>query len=230
MSETTGQPSRRPKSPKTKARPEQTATSRFAAARSTICPPVRTSKKVRVQVSFAGRVLCSPQLEIAPLETGDEEFVTVPGSSLAAVGLDGPDLVLVLAERWQIAQKLHAVTEQFPDDRENPRFRDLIDLQLLEALAPDPVLVREACERVFAARATPVAADPRRAAELERRVRGDGGSTRVRGGRCRSSGACRAVIHRADRHCLALRSRPNATRHRPRIPATRWRSATPSRR
>lgn len=110
-------------------------------------------KKVRVQVSFAGRVLSSPQLEIAPLDTGDEEFVTVPGATLDAVGLEGPDFVLVLAERWQIAQKLHAVTEQFPDARENPRFRDLIDLQLLEALEPDPALVRDACERVFAARA-----------------------------------------------------------------------------
>ncbi len=110
-------------------------------------------KKVRAQVSFAGRVLCSPQLEIAPMETGDEEFVTVPGSSLDAVGIDGPDLVLVLAERWQIAQKLHAVTEPSPDGRENPRFRDLIDLQLLEALDPDRSLVRQACERVFTARA-----------------------------------------------------------------------------
>jgi len=110
-------------------------------------------KKVRVQVSFAGRVLCSPQLEIAPVETGDEEFVTVPGSSLDAVGIDGPDLVLVLAERWQIAQKLHAVTEPFADGRENPRFRDLIDLQLLKAFDPDPGLVLQACERVFTARA-----------------------------------------------------------------------------
>jgi hypothetical protein len=62
-------------------------------------------------------------------------------------------VVLVLSERWQIAQKLHAVTEQFADGRENPRFRDLIDLQLLEAFEPDVGSVRDACERVFAARA-----------------------------------------------------------------------------
>ncbi len=68
-------------------------------------------------------------------------------------GIDGPDLVLVLAERWQIAQKLHAVTEPFADGRENPRFRDLVDLQLLKAFDPDPGLVRQACERVFTARA-----------------------------------------------------------------------------
>lgn len=58
----------------------------------------------------------------------------------------------VLADRWQIAQKLHAVTERFPDGRENPRFRDLVDLQLLRSLGPDLAAVCEACERVFVAR------------------------------------------------------------------------------
>jgi hypothetical protein len=116
--------------------------------------PFRSSvKKVKVQISFVGRILSSPQLEIAPLDTGHEEFVAIPATKLDAVGLDGPAVVLVLAGRWQIAQKLHAVTEQPADGRENPRFRDLIDLQLLEALDPDPAAVRDACERVFAARA-----------------------------------------------------------------------------
>jgi len=112
-------------------------------------PDVQT---LRVQVAFAGKVLCSPQLEIAPLETGREEFVAIPGHDLMPVGIEGPDLVPVLAERWQIAQKLHAVTERFPDGRENPRFRDLIDLQLLRSLDPDLDAVLDACERVFAAR------------------------------------------------------------------------------
>lgn len=110
-------------------------------------------KKTRVQVMFAGRPLTSLQLEIAPLDTGEEEFTTMPAPSLGAVGLAGPDVILVLSDRWQIAQKLHAVTEHFAEGRENPRFRDLIDRQLLEAFAPDLSSVREACERVFAARA-----------------------------------------------------------------------------
>lgn len=109
-------------------------------------------KKTRVQVMFAGRSLTSLQLEIAPLDTGDEEFTSLPAPSLGAVGLTGPDVVLVLSERWQIAQKLHAVTEQFGEGRENPRFRDLVDLQLLETFEPDLSSVRDACERVFAAR------------------------------------------------------------------------------
>lgn len=115
--------------------------------------PFRSNvKKVKVQVSFARRILCSLRLEIAPLDTGHEEFVAIPATNLDPVGLDGPELVLVLAPHWQIAQKLHAVTEQPDDGRENPRFRDLIDLQLLGALDPDLAAVRDACERVFAAR------------------------------------------------------------------------------
>ena len=81
--------------------------------------------KVKIQVSFAGWILSSPQLEIAPAETGHEEFIAIPAASLEPVGLTGPERVLVLAERWQIAQKLHAVTERQADGRENPRFRDL---------------------------------------------------------------------------------------------------------
>jgi nucleotidyltransferase AbiEii toxin of type IV toxin-antitoxin system len=116
--------------------------------------PARPSvTKVKVQISFAGRVLSSAHVEIAPLDTGEEEFVTIPAAKLDPVGLDGPDFVLVLDARWQIAQKLHAVTERSEDGRENPRFRDLIDLQLLEALDRDLASVRDACERVFAARA-----------------------------------------------------------------------------
>lgn len=112
-------------------------------------PDVRT---LRVQVGFAGKVLCSPHLEIAPAETGEEEFITIAGHDLSVVGIDGPEIVPILADRWQIAQKLHAVTERFPGGRENPRFRDLVDLHLLRSLEPDLMAVREACERVFAAR------------------------------------------------------------------------------
>lgn len=109
-------------------------------------------RKVKVQVIFAGRVLSSPQLEISPAETGYEKFTAVPGLSLDAVGLDGPEAVLVLDTPWQIAQKIHAVTEGYSDGYDNPRFRDLVDLQLLEALDPDLPEIRQACEQIFAAR------------------------------------------------------------------------------
>jgi hypothetical protein len=40
--------------------------------------------KTRVQVMFAGRSLTSLQLDIAPLDTGEEEFTSLPAPSLGA--------------------------------------------------------------------------------------------------------------------------------------------------
>lgn len=115
--------------------------------------PVRPDvKQVDVQVVFARKVLCTPKLEIAPAETGREEFTALPGARLDEVGLDGPEIVQVLAATWQIAQKLHAVTERYPAGRENPRVRDLVDIQLLESTELDIRKVRDACEQVFASR------------------------------------------------------------------------------
>src|SRR5262249_2765544 len=68
-------------------------------------------------------------------------------------GLDGPDKVACLSLRYQIAQKLHAVTER-PPDRPNLRFWDLIDLILLRDIAGDFDRVREAAEQIFAGRDT----------------------------------------------------------------------------
>lgn len=56
--------------------------------------------------------------------------------------------------RYQIAQKLHAVTEQ-PPDRPNLRFWDRIDLILLGPLLGDDVAtVRDAAAAIFEARGT----------------------------------------------------------------------------
>jgi hypothetical protein len=61
-------------------------------------PPIRPQvKKARVQISFAGRSLTTLQLEIAPPDTGDEEFTEISAADLTAVGLQGPDVVLGLA-------------------------------------------------------------------------------------------------------------------------------------
>lgn len=53
--------------------------------------------------------------------------------------------------RYQIAQKLHACTEDFGGNRENDRFRDLPDVLMLRGLidATDLVAVREACHEIF---------------------------------------------------------------------------------
>lgn len=65
-------------------------------------------------------------------------------------------MMCVLIQRWyQIAQKIHACTELYPDGRENERFRDLNDLQLLRELVDDGGLpaVRAACVEIFELRA-----------------------------------------------------------------------------
>lgn len=52
----------------------------------------------------------------------------------------------------QIAQKIHAVTEVFPDEH-NDRYRDLIDLTLLSTLRPASAELLEVCEETFRVRA-----------------------------------------------------------------------------
>jgi hypothetical protein len=86
-----------------------------------------------VQVSF----------ELVPVVVGISDFA-----------LNGPEQVGCISLRYQIAQKPHAVTER-PHARPNLRFRDLIDLILLETLIGDDVArVREAAESIFAGRGT----------------------------------------------------------------------------
>ncbi|HEY2142125.1 MAG TPA: nucleotidyl transferase AbiEii/AbiGii toxin family protein [Solirubrobacteraceae bacterium] len=89
-----------------------------------------------------------------PVEAGGDEIEEIALHDLSTIGLDGPTIVPVLAVRWQIAQKLHAVTEPpLRPGGENPRYWDLIDLQLLQALTGENLApVKDACQRIFAAR------------------------------------------------------------------------------
>lgn len=57
----------------------------------------------------------------------------MPARRLDAVQLDGPPRIACVSVRHQIAQKIHACTEVFESGRDNDRFRDLIDIQLLRA-------------------------------------------------------------------------------------------------
>jgi hypothetical protein len=110
--------------------------------------------RVRVKVAFRTKPFMTIVVEVAPVEAGGEKREHLPAHDLSTVGLDGPAAIPVLAVPWQIAQKLHAVTEPpLRAGEENPRYWDLIDLQLLEALAaPDLAPVKDACLRTFAAR------------------------------------------------------------------------------
>jgi hypothetical protein len=96
-------------------------------------------------------------VEIAPTEA-TEDIERLPAHDLGNVGLVGPQSIPVLAARWQIAQKLHAVTQPpVRAGRTNPRYWNLIDLQLLRALVGEPdERTKHACTSTFAVRAKQV--------------------------------------------------------------------------
>lgn len=109
------------------------------------------SRRLQVQVEFAEKPWQTLRLEVARPEADEPELVPV-ALSIADFKLESPERVACLSLRYQIAQKLHAVTER-PDDRDNLRYWDLIDLILLrELLGGELFAVRKACEETFQVR------------------------------------------------------------------------------
>ncbi|HET7069311.1 MAG TPA: nucleotidyl transferase AbiEii/AbiGii toxin family protein [Nocardioides sp.] len=99
------------------------------------------------------------QFEVSPDEAGiSEEHETIEPPPLAGFGLPDPDALVGIAMRFQIAQKLHAVSDPHePPDSINDRARDVVDLLLLRDLAastgsPELAEIRQAAMAVFAAR------------------------------------------------------------------------------
>lgn len=128
----------------------------FTAARTPI-EPVRNTGALRceIKIAYRNKPVVTVPFEIARSEADmGLDIDRVPALSLAHVGLEGPETVACIAIRWQIAQKLHACTER-PTDRENDRFRDLLDLQVLRDLVQEHSWpeVRVACITVFEGRA-----------------------------------------------------------------------------
>ena len=119
---------------------------------------IRTTRTMRVEVylDYRGRRWGTVTLEVAPAEGGHVLDVDeVEPFDLAQFGLPAPENVPVVGLPYLIAQKLHACTEPL-DGRDNPRVRDLVDLQLARQLLRDDDLprVREACVAIFDARGT----------------------------------------------------------------------------
>jgi hypothetical protein len=100
---------------------------------------------------YRGRAWATLKLEVAPPDARGVDREPVPAIDSAEFGLDGPKVVQCLSTRFQVAQKIHAVTERF-EDRENERFRDLIDLLLLREIVEDLSSLRDACIATFEAR------------------------------------------------------------------------------
>jgi len=108
-------------------------------------------RQVNVKLLFRGRSWGTLKLEVARSDsqaTDGEEIEAIP---LDEFGIEGPRMVRCLSLRYQIAQKLHAVTQRF-EEGENERFRDLIDLIICRELVANLGEVREACIDTFEAR------------------------------------------------------------------------------
>jgi hypothetical protein len=106
-------------------------------------------------VTYRGGIWTSIVADIARAEPGEAEFERVPAIRLTeAFGVTGPDDLPCLPLRLHVAQKLHGMTLPPRPGKRNERFRDLIDLLLMEALVTDYSGLREACEALFRTRAT----------------------------------------------------------------------------
>lgn len=111
------------------------------------------AKRIEVRVQYRGKPWATVQMEVSAAEGPDVEAELVPAADLSELGLDGPDFVPCLSVRFQIAQKIHAVTAPPRPGRPHERYRDLVDLWLLRELGTGLGEVRAACEDVFARRA-----------------------------------------------------------------------------
>ena len=110
---------------------------------------------VEFAVSYRGGVWTSVAVDVARAEPDESEVEWVRAIPLNdAFGVTGPVDLPCLPLRCHVAQKLHGMTLPPRPGKRNDRFRDLIDLLLMEELIEDYAGLREACEAVFRSRAT----------------------------------------------------------------------------
>lgn len=120
-----------------------------AAPRPPAVPRAYVMQPFEVKLDYRGRSWCTVKFELGHNEIGDADE---PEYQLAAdlaglfteVGLPAPKAVPVMRSDHQVAQKLHAVT-----DEGSERARDLVDLQLLDKGANlDLAQVASTCMRL----------------------------------------------------------------------------------
>ena len=116
--------------------------------------------RVEIAIQYKGRSWATVRLDVTTNELDTLEIEYIKAFLLRPFGLTGPERLPCLALPYQIAQKIHAVSESRPQGRDNDRVRDMVDLLLLRgggggggAIA-DLAAVRAACQRVFDLRGT----------------------------------------------------------------------------
>lgn len=110
---------------------------------------------IELAVTYRGGAWTSIAVDIARAEPGETDVEWLPAILLTeAFGISGPQSLPCLPLRLHIAQKLHGMTLPPREGRQNDRFRDLVDLLLMEELVTDYAGLRETCETVFAHRNT----------------------------------------------------------------------------
>lgn len=116
--------------------------------------PIGTTGAMRftTHLIYGRRPWATIDVELAVAKPpADLEYI--PAIDIAHFGLTGPDRVAALSLRYQLAQKLHAVSQTFPTG-ENRRVRDIVDILLMRALVTDLGSVNQACHEVFDSRNT----------------------------------------------------------------------------
>lgn len=102
-----------------------------AAPRPATVPTANVMQPFDVKLDYQGRSWCTVRFELGHNEIGDAEMPQIHLASdlvdlFTQVGLETPKPVAIMRSDHQIAQKLHAATEQGSE-----RAHDLVDLQLL---------------------------------------------------------------------------------------------------
>lgn len=94
-------------------------------------------RRFDIVIEFRGVTWRRIQFEVSPDEAGiGQDFEAVEPPPLSGFGLPDPDTLVAIAMRYQIVQKIHAVSDPHePPHSINDRARDVIDLLLLRDLA-----------------------------------------------------------------------------------------------
>ncbi len=114
--------------------------------------------RIDVKEGMNGAPFSTVQLEIAEAEGEAGQQFDLESSRLLELdrlGFEAPERVPLVTIAYLVAQKLHACTDHSTLDRVNDRFRDLIDLQLVEHALDDPETLRStaaACREIFTLR------------------------------------------------------------------------------